>query len=257
MEIFYSSTLDTLYQETQNSPFAAMSRAGRPSHGHLRLEVHRHDALDAQGRRGRLELLVRGAHVVVVLHVLHAGELGLGNQRVALRARVLLGLAHHQREDVRLAVLWDVGGRGSAVHLERQRKQKKDAEWRETLWGRSCWSWGIRRFCPSYLLLVGAEHLVVLKQTLPALGAGQLEHGDPVDPVRHRAVSSRSRGRWYWSKRGRAPATRNLGRGAEEERQSAESPVCLLWRCPARLALERGGNERHVSSQKTRQDLLA
>jgi len=72
----------------------------------LAVEVDRHGRLlDAQRHGCGLERLVRGALLVVVLHVVHAGELALGHDGVALGPRVRLGHAGAEIQDVRLAVL--------------------------------------------------------------------------------------------------------------------------------------------------------
>lgn len=52
-----------------------------------------------------LQLAVGGALVVVVVHVLLARELELGDDRVATRARVFVGHAGAQVKNVGLAVL--------------------------------------------------------------------------------------------------------------------------------------------------------
>lgn len=71
----------------------------------LRLKVNGQDTLDAQRLHNRLQVAVGLASVVVVLHVLHAGKLGLGHKVVSLRSGILVGGTDHHGQDVGLAVL--------------------------------------------------------------------------------------------------------------------------------------------------------
>lgn len=66
--------------------------------GHNPLRVKR--ALDKV-----LERLVSLAALVIILHVLHASELGLGDKGVSLRPSILIGGTDNHGEDIGLAVL--------------------------------------------------------------------------------------------------------------------------------------------------------
>lgn len=132
--------------------------------GDLGLEEDGEDALAGDA----LEDLLLDAGVglalgVVVLHVVEAGELGLGDDGVALGTRVVLGGTDGEVQDVRLAIL-DVGGRiVSALSLTRNKY----------------------RVVRLYLLVVRRQ-LAVLVEDDRLLGRlGDLEQGDAVDAVRH------------------------------------------------------------------------
>lgn len=70
-----------------------------------RLEVHCQDTIAGDLGNERLELGVSLAVMVVVLHVVQASELGLGDEGVALGAGILLSGTNDHRENVGLAVL--------------------------------------------------------------------------------------------------------------------------------------------------------
>lgn len=72
----------------------------------LGLEINSHDPLGAKVALDKvLERLVSLAALVVVLHVIHAGELSLGDKRVSLRSGILISGTNDHGEDIRFAVL--------------------------------------------------------------------------------------------------------------------------------------------------------
>lgn len=79
----------------------------------LCVEIDGQDTVDCQLLDGALDGSVGRALVVVVPHVVHVGELGLGDEGVALGARVLLGRTDGHAKDVGLAVLVRVSVRYS------------------------------------------------------------------------------------------------------------------------------------------------
>lgn len=102
---------------------------------------------------------------VVVLHVVEAGELGLGDDGVALRAGVVLGGADGQAEDVRLAILYMRYTYQSSIRAADLGSQ------------------GIGQ-C-AYLLVVRGQLTVLIEDDLLLLWLGDLEESDTVDAVGH------------------------------------------------------------------------
>lgn len=134
----------------------------------LRFEVDGHNPLRIKRALDKvLERLVSLATLVIILHVLHASELGLGDKGISLRPSILIGGANNHGEDIGFAVLEQII---RYVQIE-------------------------IRLEATHLLLRGIE-LVVLVQKLGLLIlARQLEHGDSVHAVGHldgRDLSKRS-----------------------------------------------------------------
>lgn len=72
----------------------------------LGFEVDGHNALGVKRALDKvLERLVSLATLVIILHVLHASELGLGYKGISLRPSILIGGTNNHGEDIGLAVL--------------------------------------------------------------------------------------------------------------------------------------------------------
>jgi hypothetical protein len=71
-----------------------------------RLAIHHQWWTSYSGTDNALELLVRCTFLVIVLHVLDAGERCLGRERVALGSRVGVKLIRFAGEDVWFAILF-------------------------------------------------------------------------------------------------------------------------------------------------------
>jgi hypothetical protein len=131
--------------------------------GDLGLEEDGEDALAGDALEDLLlDAGVGLALVVVVLHVVEAGELGLGDDGVALGARVVLGRADGEVQDVRLAIL-DVDG--SCQLLSSAQNSTAVVQ--------------------LYLLVVRGQLAVLVEDDLLLVRLGDLEQGDAVDAVRH------------------------------------------------------------------------
>lgn len=87
------------------SVYVRQQKLKRRATDDLGLEVDSHDSFNSQSLDEGLDGLMAGAFLIVVLHVLEAGELSFGDQSVALRARISLSRANRERQDIRLAIL--------------------------------------------------------------------------------------------------------------------------------------------------------
>lgn len=123
----------------------------------LGFEINGHDTLGAEVALDKiLECLVSLAAIIIVLHVVHAGKLSLGNKCVSLRSSILISGTDDHREDIRLAVL-------EMVSIVRYN----------------------RRLGKIHPLLSGIELVVLVQQLSLVVLAGEFEHGDSVHTVGH------------------------------------------------------------------------